>query len=72
MYLFFNHVWWHQNHNPQLSAVIALSTPVPTDGDTPAKKAINDFYKKVEKDYETLINANMLGTCLICQGRKIK
>ncbi len=70
MYPFFNHVWWHQNLKPQLSAVTAVSTPVPTDGDTPAQKAINDFYKKVEMDYETLINANILGDCLIFQGRK--
>lgn len=72
MYPFFNHVWWHQNHKPQSSAVTALSTPVPTDGNTPTQIAINDFYKKVEKDYETLINANMLGDCLIFQGRRTK
>jgi len=72
MYPFFNHVWWYQNQRPQLSAVTALSTPVPTDGNTSAQKKINSFYKKVEKDYETLINANMLGDCLIFQGRKRK
>lgn len=70
MYPFYNHVWWYQNHKPQLSAVTALQTPVPTDGNTPAQKAINDFYKNVENEYETLINANMLGDCLIFQGRR--
>jgi len=72
MYPFFNHVWWHQNHKPQPSAVTALSTPVPTDEDTPAEKVINNFYAKVENEYETLINTNMLGDCLIFQGRRTK
>jgi 2-polyprenyl-3-methyl-5-hydroxy-6-metoxy-1,4-benzoquinol methylase len=72
MYPFFNHVWWYQNNKPQSSAVTALSTPAPTDGDTLVEKAINEFYEKVENEYETLINANMLGDCLIFQGRRIK
>lgn len=72
MYPFFNHVWWYQNNKPQSSAVTALSTLVPTDGNTSAKKAINNFYKKVENDYETMINVNMLGDCLIFQGQKAK
>ena len=70
MYPFFNHVWWRQNHEPQPSAVLALSTPIPTNGKTSAEKAINNFYKRVEREYEDLINSNMLGDCLIFQGRK--
>lgn len=70
MYQLFNHVWWHQNHKPQPSAVTALATPIPTQGNTPTEKAINRFYKETEKEYEKLINANMLGDCLIFQGRK--
>lgn len=70
MYPFFNHVWWHQNHGPQPSAVTALSRQIPTDGKTRAEKAINDFYKRIEEEYENLINNNMLGDCLIFQGRK--
>lgn len=72
MYPFFNHVWWYQNLRPQPSAVTALSTPVPTAEDTPEQKAINDFYKKVERNYDALINDLMLGDCLIYQGRKTK
>ena len=71
MYPFFNHVWWHQNRKPQLSALTALSTPVPTDGNSPAQKAINGFFKKVEMDYDALINTYVLGDCLIYQGQKI-
>lgn len=70
MYPFFNHVWWHQNHKPQPSAVSALATPVPAEGKTAAEKEINNFYKKTEDAYEKLINNNMLGDCLIFQGRK--
>jgi len=71
MYPFFNHVWWLQNNTPQESADLALSNLVPTNGNTPAQKAINNFYEKVEMDYENLINSNMLGDCLILQGQKI-
>jgi 2-polyprenyl-3-methyl-5-hydroxy-6-metoxy-1,4-benzoquinol methylase len=70
MYPFFNHVWWTQNQKPQLSAVSALATLQPTGAKTTAKKAINEFYKKTEQDYEKLINSYMLGDCLIFQGKK--
>lgn len=72
MYPFFNHVWWYQNNKPQSSATTALSTPAPADENTLVEKAINEFYEKVENEYETLINANMLGDCLIFQGQRIK
>jgi len=70
MYPFFNHVWWYQNHKPQLSAITALARPLPTDEKSPERKAINRFYEKIENEYETLINSNMLGDCLIFQARK--
>lgn len=70
MYPFFNHVWWHQNHGPQRSASLALSTPVPTAGNMNAEKSINEFYKNVEKEYEELINSYMFGDCLIFHGIK--
>lgn len=69
MYPFFNHVWWQQNHCPQRHAIFALSTPEPAN-DTFVGKAINDFYKKMELEYERLINEFVLGDCLIFQGRK--
>jgi len=72
MYPFFNHVWWLQNNKPQPSAKIALQTPIPTKGITSAEKSINNFYKKVEKEFESLINSYMLGDCLIFQGRRTK
>lgn len=71
MYPFFNHVWWYQNHKPQSSAVSALATPIPTGRKTPVEKEVGMFYRRVEKEYETLINANMLGDCLIFQGKKL-
>jgi SAM-dependent methyltransferase len=67
MYPFFNHVFWHQNLGPQPTAEIALSTPKPTN----SWVVINDFYKKVEKEYEKLINVNMIGDCLIYRGKKV-
>jgi 2-polyprenyl-3-methyl-5-hydroxy-6-metoxy-1,4-benzoquinol methylase len=70
MYPFFNHVWWTQNQKPQPSAVSALAGLQPTDAKTVAKKAINNFYKKTEQDYEKLINDFMLGDCLVFQGKK--
>ena len=70
MYPFFNHVWWLQNHKAQSSAAIALATPIPTHGKTEAQKAINEFYREKEIEYEHLINKHVLGDCLIFQGRK--
>lgn len=70
MYPLFNQVWWYQNHGPQPSASLALSTPVPTAGKSDAEKAINVFYERVEREYEELVNSYMLGDCLIFQGTK--
>ncbi len=70
MYQFFNHVWWYQNSRPQSSPTTALSTPTPINTKLEVGERINSFYKQVEKDYESLINENMLGDCLIFQGRK--
>ena len=70
MYPFFNHIWWYQNHKPQLSAKTALATPLPIIENMSIGKTINEFYKKIEDDYETLINSNMLGDCLIFNGQK--
>lgn len=70
MYPFFNHVWWTQNHIPQGSAVSALSTTRLAD-DTPAGRAINEFYQKTEAEYERMINEYMLGDCLVFCGRKV-
>jgi len=71
MYPFFNHAWWIQNNKPQSSAALALSKIVPTDGSSSAAQAINNFYKKVETEYEELINVHNLGDCLIFQGKKM-
>ena len=40
------------------------------DGDVTKNKKINDFYKKVELEYEKLINDEMLGGALIFKGTK--
>lgn len=71
MYPFFNHVWWSQNHEPQGCAVSALTCPAPACENTAGGKAINEFYKKTESEYERLINENVLGDCLVFQGRKV-
>ncbi len=72
MYPFFNHVWWHQNGGPQSSAQAALAIPRPTRGDTTAEQAINGFYRRVEAEYEALVNDCMLGDCLVYQGSSRK
>ena len=70
MYPFFNHVFWYQNHGPQPSAQIALATPKPTSGKSPASMAINKFFAKAEKDYEKLVNQYTIGDSLVYKGRK--
>ena len=70
MYPFFNHVYWHFNHGPQLTGTDALHLPKPTKNQTEIEQKINLFYKSVESEYEKLINDHMVGDCLIYQGRK--
>ncbi len=70
MYPFFNHVFWHQNSGPQSSAQVALATPQPASEELVAGAAINEFFAQVEKDYEKLVNQNMVGDSLVYQGRK--
>jgi 2-polyprenyl-3-methyl-5-hydroxy-6-metoxy-1,4-benzoquinol methylase len=72
MYPFFNHVWWHQHRGPQSSGALALRTPQPAEDLTEEAKAINEFYRKAESDYEQLINQHVLGDCLIFQGKKVR
>jgi 2-polyprenyl-3-methyl-5-hydroxy-6-metoxy-1,4-benzoquinol methylase len=70
MYPFFNHVYWSQNCKPQGSAEKALYTPQPADENIEAGKIINNFYQKVEKEYEKMVNELMLGDCLTYKGFK--
>ena len=61
---FFNHVHWQQNNKPMPTANTAFV------GDVTKNEKINDFYKKVELEYEKLINDEMLGGALIFKGTK--
>jgi len=70
MYPFFNHVYWHFNKSPQLTGTDALTLPEPTSCRTSAEIDINNFYKKVEEEYEKLINKHLVGDCLVYQGEK--
>ncbi len=70
MYPFFNHVFWHQNRGPQISAQIALATPRPALEESAAGVAINKFFAQVEKEYEDLVNHHMVGDSLVYKGRK--
>ena len=70
MYPFFNHVYWCLNNGPQLTGTDALLLPKPTKNQSGIEQKINQFYKRVESEYEKLINDHMVGDCLIYQGRK--
>jgi len=63
-YSFFNHVHWQQNNKPMLSADKAFVSNVSKN------EKINEFYKRVELEYEKLINDEMLGGALIFNGIK--
>ena len=63
-YSFFNHVHWQQNNKPMSSADKAFVS------DVTKNEVINEFYKRVEKEYEDLINSKMLGGALIYTGVK--
>lgn len=70
MYPFFNHANWAMNKAPQKSADAALATPQPCDDSDSTAQTINAFYRRIEKEYEQLINQNMVGDCLVFQGKK--
>ena len=63
-YSFFNHVHWQQNNKPMSSADKAFVSDVTKDDE------INEFYKRVEREYEELINSKKLGGALIYTGVK--
>ena len=63
-YSFFNHVHWQQNNKPMSSADKAFV------GDVTKNKKINEFYTRVELEYEELINSEILGGALIYNGVK--
>ena len=63
-YSFFNNVHWQQNNKPMSSADKAFV------GDVTKDDGINEFYKRVEREYEDLINSRMLGGALIYTGVK--
>ena len=71
VYPFFNHVNWCTQNAPQMSGELAMKTPLPTDGSTEIKRHINESYKKVEEDYDSLINEVILGGELIFRGVKV-
>ena len=58
-YSFFNHVHWQQNNKPMSSADKAFV------GDVTKDDEINKFYKRVEGEYEELINRKKLGGALV-------
>tara|TARA_R110002012_G_scaffold57652_1_gene148702 strand:+ start:790 stop:1764 length:975 start_codon:yes stop_codon:yes gene_type:complete len=70
IYPFFNHVNWCINDKPQSSAESAIHTPIPTKGINLIEKSINEFYKKVESEYDQLINDFKIGGELIFKGKK--
>ena len=63
-YSFFNHVHWQQNNKPMSNADKAFVGNVTKDDE------INEFYKRVEREYEELINDKNLGGALIYIGVK--
>ena len=71
IYPLFNHINWCINNEPQQSATDAIHTPIPTNGSTIAEKTINEFYKRVESEYDQLINSFKLGGELIYKGKKV-
>jgi 2-polyprenyl-3-methyl-5-hydroxy-6-metoxy-1,4-benzoquinol methylase len=70
MYPLFNHVFWHQNRSPQPSAQVAMATPRPSSEKSAAGVAINEFFARAEKEYETIVNQYMVGDCLVYQGKR--
>jgi 2-polyprenyl-3-methyl-5-hydroxy-6-metoxy-1,4-benzoquinol methylase len=71
IYPMFNHVHWCVNNCPQPSADIAFKMPVTGLGSAFESREINDFFKRIVKDYETLLASHMVSDSLVFQGKKI-
>lgn len=70
IYPFFNHVYWHFNQAPQITAKVAIDTPRPCNDLTTTGHSINEFFRDVEKQYSQLIQSHDVGDILVYQGRR--
>lgn len=69
MYPLWNHIWWHRTGGPQPDATSAMHSMRPGN-DSPAGKAIDAFFARMQNEYEQLCQEFEVGDCLIYQGRR--
>lgn len=72
-YTFLNHLHWFFCNKPQDNFVIGNSAPVLIKGDNvdkEVKKDLNDFIKKVDKEYKQILIKHGIGESLSFLGKK--
>ena len=70
MYPLFNQVNWLYNNVPQKTAIEALNIPK-LDNRLEKNIFINNFFEKIQNEYYTLVEENLISDCLIFKGKKI-
>lgn len=76
-YNFLNHMNWFYTGRPQGNFTIGHSDPILIDHnnmdvDVKVKRKLNDFIKKVDREYRQLLNEQYLGEALTFLGKKTR
>jgi 2-polyprenyl-3-methyl-5-hydroxy-6-metoxy-1,4-benzoquinol methylase len=70
MYPFLNQIYWVYNNQPQPSAELALNYPDVDKNKNLVNKEISKFLKKINIQYQNLMNKELSGDCLVFVGKK--
>lgn len=70
MYPFLNQIYWVYNNQPQDSAELALNYPDLKNDKNSVSMEISKFLKKINVQYQKLMNKQLSGDCLVFVGKK--
>jgi 2-polyprenyl-3-methyl-5-hydroxy-6-metoxy-1,4-benzoquinol methylase len=70
MYPFLNQIYWVYNNQPQPSAELALNYPDLDKNENLVNKEISKFLKKINNEYQKIMNKELSGDCLVFVGKK--
>lgn len=71
MYPFLNQIYWLYNNQPQPSAEQALNYPDLDCNKNLVNKEISKFLKKINTQYQKIMNKELCGDCLVFVGKKL-
>lgn len=70
MYPFLNQIYWVYNNQPQPTAELALNYPDLDNKENLVNKEISKFLKKINTQYQKIMNKELSGDCLVFVGKK--